>query len=464
MRSQLAEWYEPDESALREILKVGTIALDANVLLDLYRLGDELRNKVTDVLIDASVRSRLFVPYQAALEYQRNRLNIAHTQSQSFAELRQELDKLTNILAQKTNAILRDKDVRGTVNDTVRSKVDELHIFLAELEKKHVIGYRDIRTQDFVRNTIDQMLADDGQVGLAPNPEELKKRLKEADERYKQGIPTPGLADYVKKKPKPEGDYLIWCELLDHARSSERPLLFVTGDTKDDWYTKIHGELIGPRPELRNEMSKATEHHYHQCTLDGFLRLASEHLGLHLDDDVVAGVASATAENDNVTSHNSIGSSTGSVWARWQHLTPEQLSSPDNLEEIFSVLRHGQVIDATLVDKLMADAPDDDRTRTIVNALASGAMIDTDTLISIASRMTPHYREQILTAAILSGNLSNSAHDRLRDAHNGLTDTAYRMATGVDPTILDSARRVTQALDPATLESARRLAGWRLQN
>jgi hypothetical protein len=86
----------------------------------------------------------------------------------------------------------------------------------------------------------------------------------------------PGYAD-EKKKDDPTGDYIIWSELLSHAKTSKRPLLFVTGDKKEDWYRPtVRGRSIGPRVELIAEMRDASECQlYHQVPLDLFLYLAT---------------------------------------------------------------------------------------------------------------------------------------------------------------------------------------------
>ncbi|WP_052073528.1 PIN-like domain-containing protein [Rhodococcoides fascians] len=245
MRAQFSEWYELDDDATREMLVAGTIALDANVLLDLYRFGEALRGKVLDVLLDPRVRARLFVPYQAALEYQRNRLDVGHEQSQRFEVLRTELQKLISNFEKKAGGTLRDKDILKSVTEAVTEKGNELAEILTDLEETHVLDYREIRADDGIRNTIDKMLIDADQIGKRPDGEELKKRIEEAQQRFKDGVQTPGLADYKQNKPSPEGDYLIWCELLDHAAAHDRPLLFITGDTKDDWYRSAKGERLG---------------------------------------------------------------------------------------------------------------------------------------------------------------------------------------------------------------------------
>lgn len=77
MRQIFPEWYAPSEVELGSLLETATIALDANVLLDLYRVSTSQRDQILDLLNQENVQPRVWMPYQAALEYQRSRLKVA---------------------------------------------------------------------------------------------------------------------------------------------------------------------------------------------------------------------------------------------------------------------------------------------------------------------------------------------------------------------------------------------------
>lgn len=88
-------------------------------------------------------------------------------------------------------------------------------------------------------------------------------------------------------KEDPSGDYLIWRELLDPAASKPGPILFVTDDKKADWYEDKQKRILGPRVELRIEMSAVSTDPYHQTPLNSFLHLVEKCLGLTLSKDTV---------------------------------------------------------------------------------------------------------------------------------------------------------------------------------
>ncbi|WP_052062043.1 PIN-like domain-containing protein [Rhodococcoides fascians] len=310
LQSMFPEWYDHDGDALAQIVRTGTIALDTNVLLKLYRISSTARDDVLKMLAEGSVRPRLFVPYQVGLEYQRNRVDVAREQSSGYNTLRREISKLKDAVPDlKINddaSGIRDAAVRDEINTTIdnatkklSARFDELWEKIEAIRDTHVIRDEDIRRDDPVRKMLEKLLTDQGQVGIKPDESTLAERKKKAAERYKAKVP-PGYEDASGKDPKedPSGDYLIWRELLDRAALKTGPILFVTDDKKADWYQlDKQKRVLGPRSELRVEMAAETEHPYHQTTLEGFLRLARKHLHLTVNDDTVQQVKTTSARN-----------------------------------------------------------------------------------------------------------------------------------------------------------------------
>jgi PIN like domain len=279
MRSVLPEWYAPDNEALELILTTGTIALDANVLLDLYRVGRDQRDEILAVLRE--VGARLWVPYQAALEFQRNRLPVVAATELGYEKIVGDLRKLRDTAVQS----VRDPALRNEIERSFVHSFTSFEKKLAKLREEHTIRLEDARTSDPVREALDELLVGDS-VGRPPSEDELAQRRRDAATRLSEGVP-PGRGD--SRKPDSSGDYLIWAELLARAKDANCPVLFVTNDEKKgDWYSEFHGQTIGPLPALVAEMAKVSKHSYHQTTLDGFLRLANRFLG--------ASVKSATIE------------------------------------------------------------------------------------------------------------------------------------------------------------------------
>ncbi|BDY31447.1 PIN domain-containing protein [Mycolicibacterium mageritense] len=282
MKSVLPEWYEHDDTTLGEILKTGTIALDTNALLDLYRVGNQQRNEILNVL-DA-VRDRLFIPYQVALEYQRGRLGVVRDSGAIY-------DKLAAGFQLKQEQLhdIRDPQLKKEVQKLFDEVFARFKHGLDHLRDEHTLTVAAAKKRDPVRQALDGLLST-GAVGKRPSDDVLKERRAEAARRINDSVP-PGFGD--AKKPDASGDYLIWAELLEFAAESGRPMMFVSNDdAKGDWYRdKIAGESLGPRPELVAEMRAALPGHpYHQTNLASFLWLAKKHIGASVDSETIDSV------------------------------------------------------------------------------------------------------------------------------------------------------------------------------
>src|ERR1017187_4888523 len=87
-------YYRPSKEAFKELWQKATIALDANVMLNLYRYPTSARDDLLTTL--RQVSNRLFVPYQAALEYQRGRLGTIGSQQKRFGEVDRKSTRLNS--------------------------------------------------------------------------------------------------------------------------------------------------------------------------------------------------------------------------------------------------------------------------------------------------------------------------------------------------------------------------------
>lgn len=292
VRQILPEWYSPSETELGTLLRTATIALDANVLLDLYRVSTTQRDQILDLLAQENVRPRVWVPYQAALEYQRNRLKVAREHEGHYRAVQKAIDELSKDL--RTAILgLRDKAVRTQLNAKVDEAlgpvVEQLTTEVAALGSANVIPADGMNSIDPIRDRIDAVLANDDQVGPKPTDETINERKSQVDGRYSADIP-PGYAD--KAKPDSSGDLLIWFEVLERAeKRPDESLILITGDTKPDWYLTHSGKTLGPRTELVAEYrTHAGAGTYHQMTLDSFLHHANTHLGGTVEASTIATV------------------------------------------------------------------------------------------------------------------------------------------------------------------------------
>jgi hypothetical protein len=141
---------------------------------------------------------------------------------------------------------------------------------LSDTKKNHP----ELTKDDRVRDEITKMF--EGRVGPAYSDEQLRKIYAEGKVRYKN-IP-PGFKDDHKDDELKYGDLVVWKQLIDKAKESNKPLIFVTDDRKDDWWERIKGKVIRPRPELIQEMWSVAGAKFYMYQTDPFMEQAAKRL------------------------------------------------------------------------------------------------------------------------------------------------------------------------------------------
>ncbi|MGA4989231.1 PIN-like domain-containing protein [Nonomuraea bangladeshensis] len=105
----------------------------------------------------------------------------------------------------------------------------------------------------------------------------------------------PGYKDKGKSNSggddRATGDFILWEQVLREADRRETDVLFVTGDVKEDWWRKEHGEACGPRLELVQEMKDRTG--------QSLLMLRPESLLVHAKKLLAVDVSDASVEDVN---------------------------------------------------------------------------------------------------------------------------------------------------------------------
>ncbi len=114
-----------------------------------------------------------------------------------------------------------------------------------------------------------------GRVGNNLSEADLQKIYEEGKLRYEKKIP-PGYKDAYKGGDKQYGDLVMWKEILAYAKDKHCHIVFVSSDTKDDWYLKEDSQIIAPFPQLYKEFFAETQKHILIYSLELFLKIANE--------------------------------------------------------------------------------------------------------------------------------------------------------------------------------------------
>ncbi|MBV7245704.1 MULTISPECIES: PIN domain-containing protein [unclassified Streptomyces] len=260
--------------------------LDTNAILNLYRMKKSARNEYLQVL--QKIEARVWIPRQVADEFHKNRLSTvdSHVNSlkgksetvsesaESFRSALRDFFKLHSL------ADGRSSDYLKPLNDSISDIVGSVKREVEEYDLKA----SDLLSGDPVLARLSSLF--DGKVGLGIPAEDLKGAAAEALRRAEEEIP-PGYKDAQSKGEKGVGDYFIWREVIDHAKTTKRDILFVSTDMKDDWVRKQCGFSIGPRPELVQEMRNLAGVAYHHLPLAVFLSRAADVLEVQVSQDTI---------------------------------------------------------------------------------------------------------------------------------------------------------------------------------
>jgi hypothetical protein len=285
MKNTFPGYYRPSEEEFSELWDNCLFVLDANVLLNLYRYTPDTRNELLQIL--ESIKDRLWVPYQAAFEYQKNRLKVISTQREAYDQIDKAIQKTQNQLENELRTYLRHPYL------DVPQLLDEVDIFFSTIRQdlqQQKEEHPDLLTDDALREKITTLL--EGKVGPPYPPEELEKICEEGKQRYEQEIP-PGYEDADDKNDERQfGDLVVWYQTIDKATDTKKPIILVTDDRKDDWWWTFKGRTIGPRPELVSEIRSEAGVSFYIYRSDQFMEYAQEYLQQQVDQQAIDEVRS----------------------------------------------------------------------------------------------------------------------------------------------------------------------------
>lgn len=287
LSDQFGAFYKPTDEQLKQAYTQGIVCFDANVLLDLYRLTPAARTTLLN-LIEA-IGDRIFVPYQVALEFHRNRaravadhrLEIDGTRAQLLELLGAAKGKVRQLAARAYGNAQRAAPVEAELQaafDVATAFADSAAEEF-DLNEDLIVG-----RADDILDRLDRLLA--GKVASKPSVEQLDVDQVEAARRNEAKEP-PGFRD-ASKGDGGYGDYLWWAELVRFASSRPAPVLIVGNDAaKGDWVHTVRGIRIGLDPRLIDEVSGVTGHGVYLRSTSQFLEDGARLLGALVTPEAV---------------------------------------------------------------------------------------------------------------------------------------------------------------------------------
>ena len=275
MKSKLPEYYEPTEAEIKEIWNKGTLVLDANVLLNLFRYTKTSREELIKII--KHYQNRLWLPYQVAFEFLENMEDVPASLSKKLNETLKAIESISGLIEShlKLNEcdkyhLLKPTELRNEIKkfqESLRKRVDKIKAEYEDVDKKAIIN----QVTDIFQ----------GKVGEDFSNDHLEQLYKEGEKRYKEKIP-PGYKDLEDKKNAPKrhlyGDLIWWKQAIKYAKTNHCNLIIVTDDAKEDWWYKVNNENKRPCVELIREFSQETDgQSFHLYRTGRFMEFAKKY-------------------------------------------------------------------------------------------------------------------------------------------------------------------------------------------
>ncbi|MNQ73989.1 hypothetical protein D3C85_887370 [compost metagenome] len=316
MREAFPEHFVGEAERQQKLWADCIFVLDTNVLLDLYRFSDSAREALFKVM--ESLGERLWIPYQVAAEYFDNRLTVIEAQSKAYAESITGL----KVAKEKFNSGSRHPFVSEEVFNQFISSYD---LMIKELEGKQET-YVSYVSNDVIKAKLGTLL--NGRVGELYSEEWLQGLAADGEKRYLENIP-PGFQDCGKMpeattnklRLKKFGDLILWKQVIEKAKTANKPVILVTGEKKDDWWLKSGKRLVSALPALSKEFMDAVKQDFYLYATDRFLLKANEYLKQNTSEGVVEEVRAinkADAERKDDMDHALLDQALNHVWPESQ--------------------------------------------------------------------------------------------------------------------------------------------------
>lgn len=287
--------FRPTSDEFESLWNDCIFAVDANVLLNLYRYSDVTRKELEKAI--ESIKDRLFIPHQAAKEFLKNRLSVTSGQANEYVKSIKSINELVSSLS--------TKDRHPFLPDTELPKLKEYSDQLVEL----LTNQKDILlsklTNDEILDFIGKIFL--GKTGQCFDTEEMDKIAKEGEERYQREIP-PGYRDNRKDDTddpyRRYGDLIVWFQIIFYAKSEGKPCVFITDDKKDDWWREQSGRTIGPRPRLIEEFKLKTNQRFWMYTVEKFIKESAKMSNDTVSEEILNEIKKVSSESSQRYTNN----------------------------------------------------------------------------------------------------------------------------------------------------------------
>ncbi|WP_432703346.1 PIN-like domain-containing protein [Lysinibacillus sphaericus] len=360
-----------NENDLSCIWKEAIFIVDTNVLLNFYRYSTKRSySTIYDILKSFNEQNRLYVPYQVALEYFFNCDNVIDLQKQGIhnfsSQIKEKINNLTSEIQDISDTFKKNHPY--LILNNFNPIMDDIVSIQNKLEEIKNYELRSLKSTDEIQLNLLNLLKES--TGEPYPKEKLEEIEKTAEERYKKKIP-PGWEDAQGSTKKESirtfgeyqynqkyGDYILWCHIIDRVRNSteKKPIIFITEDSKSDWWVKKRDKIIRPQPHLLKEFYDLTNEEILIYRIDTFIQDAIIYNRVKVDQETFEELSK---ELNNIRKEailnvlNDKPADSGSIfeYENWdfikestQYLNPEQIEELEKVKAKNKIIKDGKIL------------------------------------------------------------------------------------------------------------------------
>lgn len=265
MKSTFKEYHQFTAVELKQLWNDCLFVFDSNTLLNMYRYNHEITTAFFEALESLKGKNQLWIPYQVGYEFYENRIDVIYEYEESYDSILSILEKAKEAIKKKykNHPSLDLKEIKQKMDDGLKPVETQIN----QAKKNHPKWMED----DDILDRINSLF--DGNIGINYTEEQLTKIKGEGKDRYSKKIP-PGYKDGGKPSNK-YGDLILWYQIIDKAKEIKKPIIFISGDVKEDWWLEKNGKRIMPLPQLKQEMLEKANVDFHIYTADKFLEYSN---------------------------------------------------------------------------------------------------------------------------------------------------------------------------------------------
>lgn len=222
--------------------------IDTNILLAPYRASNEAFEEVIEIYTKLNNQGKLFIPAQVAREFAKNRPGVLATLHKSI------LNASGQSLSEKTK-IAPILDADEDFEEAKRLLKESKKLLQKHKEKMELVASKvaSWSLDDPVLQQYRKIFDDKNIIECRIGNEKIQDTK---SKRYKSKTP-PGFKDSGKDDGG-IGDLIIWATILQIGQDQKKDIIFITADTKEDWFHLADGDPIFPRYELVEEYKHST--------------------------------------------------------------------------------------------------------------------------------------------------------------------------------------------------------------